>query len=354
MTAKDAAAGQSADAGAVGAALLAWYDAHARSLPWRTGPAARRRGVLPDPYRVWLSEVMLQQTTVATVTPRFSAFLARWPTVEALAAAPRDQVLGEWAGLGYYARARNLHACAVAVATQHDGRFPDTEEGLRTLPGIGDYTAAAIAAIAFDRPAVVMDGNIERVMARLFAEAEPLPTVKPQLKARAAALTPQRRPGDHAQALMDLGATICTPRSPACGICPLMATCEGRRQGIAATLPAKAPKAAKPVRAGTAFVAFDGAGRVGTVVRPEKGLLGGMRALPSTDWTTPAPPIEPPFAADWSPVGEVRHTFTHFHLRLGVMVATAPEVPDPMPPAAALRAMPTVFAKALRLARGGD
>ncbi|MEL6576419.1 MAG: A/G-specific adenine glycosylase, partial [Pseudomonadota bacterium] len=212
-------------AGTVGKALLDWYDVHARALPWRVGPAARAAGERPDPYRVWLSEVMLQQTTVATVTPRFDAFLHRWPNVSALAAAPREDVLAEWAGLGYYARARNLHACAATVAERHGGRFPDTEDGLRALPGIGDYTAAAIAAIAFDRPAVVMDGNIERVMARLFAETEPLPGVKPTLKAHAAALTPQRRAGDHAQALMDLGATICTPKKPACGICPLMEAC---------------------------------------------------------------------------------------------------------------------------------
>ncbi|MEL6768962.1 MAG: A/G-specific adenine glycosylase, partial [Pseudomonadota bacterium] len=272
----------------IGAALLDWYDAHARTLPWRVGPAARAAGERPDPYRVWLSEVMLQQTTVATVTPRFAAFLSRWPDVSALATAPREDVLAEWAGLGYYARARNLHACAAAVAERHDGRFPDTEDGLRALPGIGDYTAAAIAAIAFDRPAVVMDGNIERVMARLFAETAPLPGVKPRLKAHAAILTPQQRPGDHAQALMDLGATICTPKRPACGICPLMEACEGRRLGLAPGLPAKAPKAAKPIRSGTAFVAFDAEGRVGTVLRPDKGLLGGMRALPSTDWAESA------------------------------------------------------------------
>ncbi|MEM6357477.1 MAG: A/G-specific adenine glycosylase [Pseudomonadota bacterium] len=337
---------------ALGEALLDWYDAHARTLPWRTGPAARRAGEQPDPYRVWLSEVMLQQTTVATVTPRFAAFLRLWPDVRALAAAPREAVLAEWAGLGYYARARNLHACAKAVVERHDGVFPDTEEGLRSLPGIGDYTAAAIASIAFDRPAVVMDGNIERVMARLFAETDPLPAVKPRLKAHAATLTPRHRPGDHAQALMDLGATICTPKRPACGICPVFGACAGRRLGLAASLPAKAPKAVKPVRSGTAFVAFDAAGRVGTVIRPEKGLLGGMRALPSTDWTETAPPVTPPYAADWRPVGEVRHTFTHFHLRLGVMITQRKEVPGAMPPAAALRAMPTVFAKALRLVRG--
>ncbi|MEM6679686.1 MAG: A/G-specific adenine glycosylase [Pseudomonadota bacterium] len=330
--------------------LLDWYDDHARSLPWRTGPEARRTGVRPDPYRVWLSEVMLQQTTVATVTPRFEAFLARWPTVEALAAAPREAVLAEWAGLGYYARARNLHACAVAVAEEHGGRFPETEEGLRSLPGIGAYTAAAVAAIAFDVPAAVMDGNVERVMARVFAERDPLPGVKLHLYAHALRLTPEDRPGDYAQAVMDLGATICTPRSPACGICPWMTTCQARAKGIAAELPVKARKAVKPVRAGTAFVGFDPQGRVGTVIRPEKGLLAGMRALPSTDWAEEAPRVTPPYAARWRPIGEVRHTFTHFHLRLGVMVAAVPVVPAPMTLETALDAMPTVFAKALRLA----
>ncbi|MEM7529280.1 MAG: A/G-specific adenine glycosylase [Pseudomonadota bacterium] len=341
------------DRSTIGADLLAWYDRHARELPWRIGPAARRAGVTPDPYRVWLSEVMLQQTTVATVTPRYQAFLTRWPRVDDLAAAPREDVLAEWAGLGYYARARNLHACADAVVSRHAGRFPDTEDALLTLPGVGAYTAAAVAAIAFDRPAVVMDGNIERVMARLFAETDPLPDVKPRLKSRAAALTPSSRPGDHAQALMDLGATICTPKRPACGICPVMDDCEGRRQGIAAELPRKARKAAKPVRAGTVFVAFDRAGRVATVIRPDKGLLGGMRALPTTEWSVEAARPVPPFKAEWRPIGEVRHTFTHFHLRLTVMVAHGSTVPGAITVNAALNAMPTVFAKALRLAIGG-
>ena len=335
---------------ALAAGLLDWYDRHHRSLPWRVAPAERARGVRADPYRVWLSEVMLQQTTVAAVRERFAAFTRRWPRVEALAAAPREEVLAEWAGLGYYARARNLHACAVAVAGAHAGRFPDTEESLLTLPGIGRYTAAAIAAIAFDRPAVVMDGNVERVMARLYAEAEPLPGVKPRLYARAAGLTPRARPGDYAQAVMDLGATVCTPRRPACGICPWMDACAARAAGLAETLPAKAPKQAKPIRMGTAFVGLDARGRVGTVIRPEQGLLGGMRALPSTDWAEDAPPVRPPYHAPWARIGEVRHTFTHFHLRLGVMRAEGAAVPAPMEPAAAAAAMPTVFAKALRLA----
>ena len=339
---------------AVQAALLDWYDRHHRELPWRVSPAARAAGVRPDPYHVWLSEVMLQQTTVPAVTGHFAEFTRRWPSVEALAAAPAEEVLGAWAGLGYYARARNLHRCARVVAEEHGGRFPDTEEGLRALPGIGPYTAAAVAAIAFDRPAAVMDGNIERVMARLFAETEPLPGVKPRLAAHAAALTPRERPGDHAQALMDLGATVCTPRSPGCLACPLRPWCRGAAEGIAATLPRKAPKRAKPVRLGTCWLAEDGAGRVHVTRRPETGLLGGMLALPSTDWAERPPEGRPPCEADWRDAGEVRHTFTHFHLRLGILHARVAPLPEPaMPAGDAERAMPTVFRKVLRLVRPG-
>ena len=312
-------------------------------------PSARAEGVRPDPYRVWLSEVMLQQTTVAAATGHFLRFTALWPDVHALAAAAREDVLGEWAGLGYYARARNLHACAGVVSRERGGRFPEEEAELRTLPGIGAYTAAAIAAIAFDRPAVVVDGNVERVVARLFAEETPLPRAKPALKARAAEITPRERPGDFAQAMMDLGATICTPTRPACVLCPLREACAAHAAGIADRLPAREPRRAKPVRAGTAFLAIDGAGRVGTVIRPDKGLLGGMMALPSTDWAEEPPRVVPPYAADWQPAGEVRHTFTHFHLRLGVMAARAGHVPAPVPPHTARRAMPTVFRKALDL-----
>ncbi len=317
-------------------------------MPWRVPPGARAAGVRPDPYHVWLSEVMLQQTTVAAVGRHFLEFTRRWPRVEALAAAPSEEVMAAWAGLGYYARARNLHRCAIAVADR-GGRFPETEAGLRELPGIGPYTAAAIAAIAFDAPAAVMDGNVERVMARLFAETDPLPGVKERLRAHVARLTPEARPGDYAQAVMDLGATVCTPRRPACGVCPWAGACRARAAGIAGELPARAPKTAKPVRRGTAFVALDPAGQLLTARRPARGLLGGMLALPTTEWAETAPEPVPPFAAAWRDAGEVRHTFTHFHLRLGVMWIRAELGGGAMDADAAVAAMPTVFAKAARL-----
>jgi A/G-specific adenine glycosylase len=264
---------------------MAWYDIHARDLPWRVGPHTLARGVRPDPYAVWLSEVMLQQTTVAAVRHYFHRFTTRWPRVQDLAAAEDAEVMAEWAGLGYYARARNLLKCARVVTFDLGGRFPDTEDGLQALPGIGPYTAAAIASIAFDRSATVLDGNIERVMSRLFAVTEPLPGSKPTLKALAARLTPMDRPGCHAQALMDIGATICTPKSPACGICPLMPACEGRRTGIAADLPAKTPKKAKPLRHGIAYLVRRTDGAFLLETRPPSGLLGGMLGWPSpTGW----------------------------------------------------------------------
>ena len=339
------------------AQLLAWYDIHARDLPWRTPPAARLAGERPDPYRVWLSEIMLQQTTVVTVKDYFRRFTERWPAVEALAAAPREDVLKEWAGLGYYARARNLHACAVAVAERHGGVFPDEESALLDLPGIGPYTAAAIAAIAFDRPAVVVDGNVERVMARLFAIEAPLPGSKPEIRAAAASLTPLERPGDYAQAVMDLGATLCSPRSPACALCPWMSACAGRKAGIAAELPRKSPKKAKPVRHGLAYVVRREDGAVLLDRRPDKGLLGGMTEVPGSDWTEGASPPLPsgaPVRARWRAVGEVRHTFTHFHLILTVMRADVALDARPTrgrwtPGDAAFgEALPTVMKKALR------
>ncbi|TRW99445.1 A/G-specific adenine glycosylase [Paracoccus sp. M683] len=305
--------------------LLDWYDRHARVLPWRVPPG----GAAPDPYRVWLSEIMLQQTTVAAVREYFLRFIAFWPTVQALAAADDAQVMGEWAGLGYYARARNLLACARVVARA--GSFPKTRAGLQELPGIGPYTAAAIAAIAYDQPETVVDGNVERVVARLFAVTQPMPASKPHLRNLAATLTPQTRPGDFAQAMMDLGATICTPRSPACGICPLIDDCDARAQGIAADLPRRAPKPEKPTRTGIAWVGFDGAA-VLVERRPDKGLLGGTLAFPSTGWD--GSDLPPPAAADWRQLGEVRHVFTHFNLILTVMaapIAGQPHRGNPLP-----------------------
>ncbi|OYX45123.1 MAG: A/G-specific adenine glycosylase [Rhodobacterales bacterium 32-67-9] len=310
----------------IGRALLDWYDRHARALPWRVGPEERRAGVRPDPYRVWLSEIMLQQTTVAAVRDYFRRFTERWPDVAALAAAEDGDVMAEWAGLGYYARARNLLKCARVVAGDHGGQFPESRDGLLLLPGIGPYTAAAIAAIAHDEPAAVVDGNVERVIARLFAVETPLPAAKPDLTALAARLTPADRPGDHAQAMMDLGATICTPKSPACGICPLRPACKAEREGIATGLPRKTPKKAKPIRHGIAYVGQRDDGAVLVERRPESVLLGGMLGWPGTGWAEAEPAPAPPMPADWrSAPGEVRHTFTHFHLRLSVMTARLPD-----------------------------
>jgi len=297
--------------------LLAWYDRNRRAMPWRALP-----GELADPYRVWLSEVMLQQTTVAAVKSYFEEFLRRWPTVEALAAAPLDDVLHAWAGLGYYARARNLHKCAQAVVARHGGRFPGTEIELRGLPGIGDYTAAAVTAIAFGLRAVILDGNVERVMARMGAVRDPLPGSKPLLKALADSLTPEQRAGDYGQAAMDLGATICTPRSPACGLCPWMSHCRARIEGIAETLPAKMPKPERPTRYGTAYWLARKDGAVLLRRRVESGLLGGMMEIPSTQWLDQPPSWESilaqaPVETQWREVpGVVRHTFTHFHLEI--------------------------------------
>ena len=305
------------------ARLLTWYDRHQRVLPWRARP-----GEQPDPYRVWLAEIMLQQTTVVTVGPYYARFLARWPTVEALAAAPLDDVLGGWAGLGYYARARNLHRCAQAVVTKHGGRFPDTEEGLLALPGIGRYTAAAVAAIAFGRRAVVVDGNVERVMARLFSIASPLPRAKPEFYAAAERLTPDQRAGDYAQAVMDLGATICTPRSPKCLLCPWNDACAAHDAGDTERYPVKTPKAERPTRRGVAFVLMkDDA--VWLRRRPEDGLLGGMLEAPSTPWRdkawTPASArAHVPANARWKALpGIVEHGFTHFAIEFTVWVAQA-------------------------------
>jgi A/G-specific adenine glycosylase len=347
------------DAGAMGADLLAWYDRHARVMPWRTGPADRAAGVRPDPYRVWLSEVMLQQTTVAAVRAYFRRFTDRWPDVQALAGAGDADVMAEWAGLGYYARARNLLACARAVVSQHGGQFPHTCDGLRTLPGVGPYTAAAIAAIAFDEPATVVDGNVERVMARLYAVESPLPAAKPELNRLAASLTPPLRPGDHAQAVMDLGATICTPRRPACALCPWAGDCLARQQGIQNDLPRKVAKAAKPTRHGRVWIARRDDGAWLLERRPTKGLLGGMLGWPGTAWDIRggAAIAEPPVVADWQTAnGTVRHTFTHFDLHLDVEIAHAGTDAHPLrghflaPPDFGPGDLPTVMRKAFDLA----
>jgi len=306
------------------ARLLDWYDRHRRVLPWRAPTGARA-----EPYLVWLSEIMLQQTTVATVGGYFRQFVERWPNVEALAAASIDEVLSAWAGLGYYARARNLHACARAVVERHGGRFPEVESQLLGLPGIGPYTASAIRAIAFDRPASAVDGNVERVIARLFAIRTPLPDAKPEIGARAGELVPPVRAGDYAQAMMDLGATVCTPRRPHCVICPLMKACRARALGIAEELPRRRLKLDKPVRRGLAFVLARRDGAVLLRKRPPKGLLGGMDEVPSSAWREGKLAIaealkEAPVPAKWKVLeGQVRHTFTHFHLELAVARAAA-------------------------------
>ncbi len=301
---------------------MGWYDRHRRRLPWRALPGRKA-----DPYAVWLSEIMLQQTTVTAVKPYYDKFLALWPTVEDLAQAPVAEVMTAWAGLGYYARARNLHKCAGVVAAEHRGKFPATEEALRKLPGIGPYTAAAVAAIAFDKKAVVVDGNVERVMARLFAVTDPLPGCKQTLRSLAAALTPSKRSGDHAQGVMDLGATVCTPKSPACVICPWAEACEGRKLGIAETLPRKAKKIETPLRRGVAFWMMRADGCVALRRRPPKGLLGGMTEVPGSDWRAAAwtdqeAKAAAPLKVRWRVLpGLVSHTFTHFRLEVAVHTA---------------------------------
>jgi A/G-specific adenine glycosylase len=342
----------------ISASLLGWYDSHARSLPWRAPPGSPA----PDPYRVWLSEVMLQQTTVAAVQSYFAKFTERWPTVMDLAAADDAEVMSAWAGLGYYARARNLVSCARAVAAR-GGVFPDTEAELRALPGLGDYTAAAVAAIAFGRRAVVIDANVERVVARLFAIDTPLPAGRKAIREAADRITPDARAGDFAQAMMDLGSGICTPRAPRCLLCPLSAECRGR--DAPERYPVKPPKKAKPQRIGNAYwIERDGA--VWLVRRADKGMLGGMRALPDDGWNARTDGTgEPPLAGDWRAGGQVDHTFTHFHLTLSlrlysdaVHARTAMNDGEWWPIARLDEAgLPTLFAKAARLAlalRGED
>jgi A/G-specific adenine glycosylase len=345
------------DSASVARRLLPWYDRNRRDLPWRAPPGTRA-----DPYRVWLSEIMLQQTTVTAAAPYFLEFLRRWPSVSALAAAPLDDVLAAWAGLGYYARARNLHACAKAVAALPGARFPDGEAALLELPGIGAYTAAAVAAIAFDQPATVVDGNVERVVARLFEVGEPLPAAKPRLRALARTLTPTIRPGDFAQAMMDLGAMVCVPRSPRCLLCPLAEGCAANANGTAADLPRRADKPDRPTRFGTAFWLVNPAGEILLRRRPPSGLLGGMTEVPSTPWTEGEAPdhgAHAPLAVAWRPLpGSVRHVFSHFALELRVLAGRAGDgwqgadgfwVP---PSSLGRQALPSVMRKVVKLAEG--
>jgi A/G-specific adenine glycosylase len=343
-------------------ALLAWYDRHHRELPWRTRPQARAAGARPDPYHVWLSEIMLQQTTVGAVKPYFRDFLQRWPAIGALAAAQTDDVMKAWAGLGYYSRARNLKKCAELIAREYEGKFPQTEVQLRALPGIGDYTAAAIAAIAFDRPAAVVDGNVERVVSRLRAIETPLPEAKSEIRTAVSALVPQTRPGDFAQAMMDLGATVCTPRRPVCALCPLNGVCKALATGEPERFPLRAARADRPFRKGAAFVAVNRDGAILLRKRAERGLLGGMAEVPTSGWTArydgAADISAAPFPAAWRRTGTVTHVFTHFGLELAVFRAEA-EGPAPgghwWSAAANIHseALPTVMKKAIEAAIPG-
>nr|WP_246448153.1 A/G-specific adenine glycosylase [Novosphingobium flavum] len=334
--------------------MLGWYDAHARKLPWRAPPGAPPT----EPYRVWLSEVMLQQTTVAAVKSYFEKFTSAWPTVMDLAAADEAEVMAAWAGLGYYARARNLIACAREVAGR-GGVFPDSEEGLRALPGLGAYTAAAVAAIAFGRRAVVVDANVERVVARLFAVEAALPAARGEIRALADRITPDERAGDFAQGMMDLGATVCTARAPKCLICPLAGSCAGRASGAPERFPVKAAKAARPERKGRAFW-IERDERVWLVRRPGKGMLGGMRALPDDGWSARSDGSgAAPLGCAWRAAGQVSHGFTHFSLVLSVSRA---RLDDGDPPGAgewwdiariAEAGLPTLFARAAARVTGG-
>lgn len=368
------------DEAALAPALLAWYDIHRRNLPWRAA-----KGVKAPAYHVWLSEIMLQQTTVKAVIPYFERFVKHWPTVEHMARAPQADILDAWAGLGYYARARNMHACAQAVAGEYGGHFPESEAELKRLPGIGDYTAAAISSIAFAHPATVVDGNVERVTSRLYSLSEPLPAAKKAIKTLTARISPtntQARPGDFAQAMMDLGAGICTPKNPTCGLCPLSDICTAFKHSTPETYPVKAPKKTKPVRHTTALLLMCD-GKILLERRPEKGLLGGTLGLPSTHWQEAAAPLPQnvgqgqvkPQAQSWSQQvaaalpdtldqsalnwgiasGAARHTFTHFHLDIQLAyceIATLTNLPEGFVWATQATAakLPTVFKKMLSLA----
>jgi A/G-specific adenine glycosylase len=344
----------------IAAVLLGWYDAHHRELPWRTAPRDLAKGHRPDPYRVWLSEIMLQQTTVEAVKSYYTRFLELWPTVTDLAAADPDDVMKAWAGLGYYSRARNLKKCADFVAAELEGVFPDSEAGLLSLPGIGPYTAAAVAAIAFNRPAAVVDGNVERVFSRLFSIATPLPAAKSEIRQRVLEVLPHDRPGDFAQATMDLGATICSPKRPKCMLCPVNDYCSALANGDPEFFPVKAAKKEKPLRRGAAFIAVRSDGSVLLRKRKGSGLLAGMAEPPTTDWTARIDGetgVEAaPFKAAWRPCGAIRHVFTHFELSMDVFRADVGtrETSDGewWSPASQLagEALPTVMKKAITAA----
>nr|WP_299729534.1 A/G-specific adenine glycosylase [Devosia sp.] len=334
--------------------VLAWYDRHARDLPWRIPPADRAHGIAPDPYRVWLSEVMLQQTTVAAVRKFYQRFTFLWPTVQDLADSPIEAVLVEWAGLGYYARARNLHACAIAVVRDHGGVFPNTSAGLQTLPGVGAYTSAAIAAICFDEPIAVLDGNLDRVLARYYALDVPVRDAKDELRAALQGSVPTRA-GDFAQAMMDLGATICAPRKALCMLCPIQPGCIATRTADPTLYPIKPQKADRPTRKGHAYVMTDADGDVYLQTRPGKGLLAQMTEVPGSDWAGELPPPTYPATADWRHRGQISHVFTHFRLELEVWSAMV----DPKgmdkgwwsdPKTLKAEALPTLFRKVLATA----
>ena len=364
MTVSPITGGRSKRAGdSISGRLTAWYDRHHRDLPWRMPPDAIAAGGKPDPYNVWLSEIMLQQTTVEAVKPYFRKFLSLWPDVPALAAADVDDIMKAWAGLGYYSRARNLKKCADLLAAEFGGQFPDTIDGLRKLPGIGDYTASAIAAIAFDRPAAVVDGNVERVVSRLFAIELPLPGAKAEIRERLATILPTEWYGDFAQAMMDLGATICTPRRPACMHCPVRDSCEALSEGDPQRFPIKAPKAAKPLRRGAAFVAVRNDGAILLRKRAAHGLLAGMSEVPTTGWTARTDGVDTvdgaPFPAAWRAADTITHVFTHFTLELADFRT---DMENPPPPsghwwasAAGIHgeALPTVMKKAIEAAIPG-
>ncbi len=340
--------------------LLHWYDRHHRVLPWRISPSEQASGIRPDPYRVWLSEIMLQQTTVEAVKSYFVKFIERWPTVQAMARASEDDILRAWAGLGYYSRARNLKKCADAMVRQHDGKFPDRAAALKELPGIGDYTSAAIAAIAFGEAVAVVDGNVERVISRLYTIDTPLPAAKPEIRALMGQLTPIDRPGDFAQAMMDLGATICTPRRPACAICPLNDDCMALKSRDPEEFPVKAPKAEKPIRTGAAFIAIADDNSVFLRKRKDEGLLAGMTEVPGSPWTAridgDTTIDAAPFPAQWTASGSITHVFTHFELRLSVYrsenvsKAASSDGWWSLPTELSEEALPTVMKKAITAA----